>query len=281
MIHSDALSRRTFLALSAAASAVPALAKKKVPIGLELYSVRDQMDKDVLGTVRAVGKMGYDGVEFYGPYFAWTSDYAKQVRKVLDESKMKCYSTHNGSESFDPKNYDKAVELNTILGSKFIVMASAGKVEGLEGWKRVAEKLNAGAEKFKSAGIRAGYHNHQTEFKPIDGTRPIEVIAKNTGKDVMLQFDIGTCLEAGSDPVAWIEQNPGRINSLHCKDWSPDPGKGYEVLFGEGVAKWQQIITTAEKKGGLEYLLIEQEGGAGPSLEAVEKCLASIRKLKV
>jgi sugar phosphate isomerase/epimerase len=91
----------------------------------------------------------------------------------------------------------------------------------------------------------------------MGGQRPIEVLAANTSKNVMLQLDVGTCLEAGYDAVAWIKKNPGRINSMHCKDWSPEPSKGYRVLFGEGVAPWKKIFTAAEKTGGLEYYLIE------------------------
>jgi len=105
------------------------------------------------------------------------------------------------------------------------------------------------------------------------------VIAENTGKEVVLQFDVGTCIEAGSDPVAWIDKNPGRIVSMHCKDWSPEPGKGYKALFGEGVAPWKKIFEAAETTGGIEYYLIEQEGSAYPPLETAERCLATFRKL--
>ena len=142
----------------------------------------------------------------------------------------------------------------------------------------VADTLNRAAEQLKPLGLRAGYHNHQAEFKPVENRRPIEVIAANTHKDVVLQLDVGTCLEAGSDPVAWINQNPGRILSMHCKDWSPDPAKGYKVLFGEGSAPWKRIFEAAEKTGGIEYYLIEQEGSAYPPMETVERCLAAFRK---
>jgi len=275
-MSSQHVSRRAFLATAAALPA--AWGAKRVPIGLELYSVRDQLQKDTLGTVKAVGKMGYQGVEFYSPYFDWTPDYAKEVRKVLDDLNIRCFSTHNSRKSFLPEAMDRAIELNRIIGSKFIVMASAGRVEGLDGWKRVAEELDRGAEKFKSAGIRAGYHNHASEFKEVEGRKPIEVIAGNTMKDVMLQLDVGTCLEAGADPVAWIRKNPGRINCIHCKDWSPE--KGYKVLFGEGAAPWKKIFEAAEKTGGVEYYLIEQEGSDYPSLETAERCLKAIRKLR-
>ena len=96
----------------------------------------------------------------------------------------------------------------------------------------------------------------------------------------MLQLDVGTCIEVGSDPVAWINANPGRINSLHCKDWAPGEGKGYKVLFGEGVAPWPKIFQAAESTGGVEYYLIEQEGSRFPSLETAERCLANFKKLR-
>ena len=254
---------------------------KKIPVGLELFSVRQDLAKDLMGTVKKVGEMGYDGVEFFSPYMNWTVEQTKEVKKLLDDLKIRCFSTHNGPNSFTGDTAKKAVELNTILGSKYIVMASAGKVEPtLDGWKGVAEKLTSGAEIFKPAGIKAGYHNHQIEFKPIDGKRPIEVIAANTPKDVMLQFDIGTCLEVGGDPVTWINQNPGRIRSLHLKEWSAEPGVGYKALFGEGKADWKKIFEAAEKKGGVEYYLIEQEGSAFPPLETAERCLANYKKLR-
>jgi len=277
MTSCDALSRRSFLALAAAAPF--ARGATRIPVGLELYSVRNELKQDLMGVVRAVAKMGYENVEFFSPYFEWTPAYAKEVRKLLDDLGVTCYSTHNSSSSFDAANITKAIELNSILGCKHVVMASSGKVVGLDGWKAVAERLNEAAVKMKPSGLRAGYHNHQTEFTPLEGVRPIEVLAKNTTKDIMLQLDVGTCIHAGSDPVAWIQQNPGRINCIHCKDWSPDPAKGYRVLFGEGAAPWKKIFEAAEKTGGVEYYLIEQEGSAYPPIETAERCLAMFRKI--
>ena len=105
----------------------------------------------------------------------------------------------------------------------------------------------------------------------------MEILAKNTRPSIMLQLDVGTCLEAGSDAVAWIRENPGRIRSLHCKDWSADPGKGYTVLFGEGGADWKHIFEAAEGPGGVEYYLIEQEGSRFSELETAERCLKAFR----
>ncbi len=273
------LSRRSFLAVAAASPLLPAANSARIPIGLELYSVRDELAKDMDSTVRAVAKMGYRDVEFFSPYYSWTPEKAKEVRKLLDDVNLVCRSTHNGPQSFSPAGMDKAIELNSILGAKYIVLASAGRVNDLDGWKKVAETLTRGSEKFAAANLRAGYHNHQLEFTPIEGKRPIEVIAANTPRNVMLQLDVGTCIEAGSDPVAWINQNPGRINCLHLKDWSPEPDRGYKVLFGEGKAPWKKIFDAAEKTGGVEFYLIEQEGSAYPPLDTVAKCLSEFKRV--
>jgi sugar phosphate isomerase/epimerase len=273
------LSRRGFLALGAAASLTPALAAKNIPVGLELYSVRDQLAKDLTGTVTAVAKMGYQIVEFYAPYFSWTLDQAKDIRKLMDDLGIRCLSTHNGPNAFTGDGIVKAMDLNKMLGSKYIVMASAGRVEGPDGWKKVADTLTAANEKFRAADLRAGYHNHKPEFVPTDGKRPMDTLAAGTPKDVMLQFDVGTCLEAGQDPIAWINANPGRIRSLHLKDWAPGEDKGYKVLFGEGDAPWTKIFEAAEKTGGVEYYLIEQEGSRYSPFETAEKCLATYKKV--
>jgi len=277
----NSISRRSFLSLAGTASlALAAQSRKRIPVGLELYSVRDELTKDLVATVRAVAKIGYEVVEFYSPYYQWTTDYAKEVRKLLDDLGIRCLSTHNGSNAFTPEGINKAIELNQILGAKYIVMASAGNVTTLDGWKAVADRLTQAAEKLKSVGMYAGFHNHKPEFLPIDGKRPMDVLAAGTPKEVTLQLDVGTCVAAGVDPVAWIKSNPGRITSIHCKDWSAGEGKGYSVLFGEGDAPWLKIIEAAESTGGVEFYLIEQEGSRYPSMETAERCLAIWKKLR-
>jgi len=274
------MNRRTFLSTAAASAALLSAKGKKIPVGLELYSVRQELQKDDVGTVKAVAKMGYEAVEFFSPYTNWTTAKAKDMRKLLDDLGVKCPSTHNGAAMFNPDRMDHAMELNQILGSKLIIMASAGKVVDLAGWKGVAEKLNAAAEKMKSSGLRAGFHNHLVEFMPMEGKTPMEVLAAETTKNVVLQLDVGTCVEAGVDPVAWIKKNPGRFASIHAKDWSKDPAVGFKALFGEGDSPWKKIFAAAEKSGGVECYMIEQEGSRLSPMETAEKCLASFKKLR-
>jgi sugar phosphate isomerase/epimerase len=285
---SNSLSRRSFLALSVAlpfALRTRAIGSN-IPMGIELYSVRNTLKQDPEGTVRAVAQMGYQGVEFFSPYFDWTEAQTKQMRTLLDDLGIRCFSTHNDASYVARDKIGRARDMNLILGSKYVVVASAKPAGGADrpngsgGWSAVAELLNSAAAELEPAGLKTGYHNHELEFTPVDGHRPMETLAQKTKPSVMLQLDVGTCVKAGSDPVVWIRSNPGRIHSIHCKDWSPDPGKGYTVLFGEGAAKWKEIFAAAESVGGVEYYLMEQEGSRLSELDTARECLKSYRALR-
>ena len=273
--------RRTFLAVSGLAPLALAQAKR-VPIGLELYSVRDELMKDEIATVRAVAKMGYEVVEFFAPYYQWTTEHAREIRKVLDDLGIKCLSTHNNATNFDAANLPRAIELNQIIGSKYIIVASAGRINGIDGWKQLGEKMTAVSAQLKPLGMATGFHNHQTEWPAINGQRPMDVLAASTPHEFALQFDVGTCIEAGADPIAWIKANPGRIKSSHLKDWGAGdgPDRKYRVLFGEGDSPWKAIFEAAESVGGVEYYLIEQEGSRFSSLETARRCLATYNQMR-
>jgi sugar phosphate isomerase/epimerase len=280
MISGDFPTRRHVLSLMAMlpVCASPASKGKHIPIGLELYSVRNELKKDETATLQSVAKMGYECVEFYSVYYDWTPEHAKEIRKQLDDLGMKCYSTHNSLQMMSGEGLEKAITLNKIVGSKYIVLSSAGNESSADAWKRVADTLNSANRQMKSDGLHAGYHNHAEEWKPFEGQTPMQILASSTDKSIMLQLDVGTCIEAGADPVAWISSHPGRIRSLHLKDWSPQAG--FQVLFGEGVAPWTRILDTAEQKGGVEYYLMEQEGSKYPEMETVDRCLVAYRNLK-
>jgi sugar phosphate isomerase/epimerase len=272
------LSRRSFLAFSAMLPlALSPRARASIPVGLELYSVRNELKKDPEATVRAVAQMGFQGVEFYAPYFEWSETQTKEMRKLLDDLGIRCFSTHNDSSYLGKEKIGRARDMNLLLGSKYVVLAWSDPKPGLDGWKQVADSLNSFSDELEPSGLKAGYHNHQQEFIPVEHHRPIEILAKNTKSSIMLQLDVGTCLEAGADPVAWIRANPGRIRSLHLKDWSPEPAKGYKVMFGEGAADWKGIFEAAESAGGVEYYLMEQEGSRLSELDTARRCLQSFR----
>lgn len=300
----NALSRRDFVALStlvpaallaqstagrvlaATPDASVVTTAKKYPIGLELYSVRTELARDLPGTLTAVAKMGYEVVEFYAPYYDWTPPKAKEVRQVMDDLGLRCHSTHNHIEAFTPSDgIGHAIELSQILGVRHLIMASApAGTHGAEGYKALCGRLTQAVAQLQPHGLTAGYHNHQAEWAAVEGgMRIVDLIAANTPPEFVLQFDVGTCLEAGADPIAWIKANPGRIKSVHLKDWAPgkpEDNKGYRVLFGEGSAPWKEITAAVESVGGVEYYLLEQEGSRYSEFETAQRCLANWKKFR-
>jgi sugar phosphate isomerase/epimerase len=285
---------RRAMIVSRAAAAAPApapftpppFATGRFPIGIELYGVREALAKDVPNTLRTVAKMGYEVVEFYAPYFDWRKPYAKEVKLIMDDVGLRCYSTHNHIQSFTTGwTMDQAIELNQILGSRYLVMSSAPPVENtVDGWKRLCAQLAAAVGQLTPHGLTAGFHNHDSEWAKLGGeTRIMDVIAANTPKEFALQLDVGTCVKAGADPVAWIKANPGRIKSIHLKDWAPgtpEEEKSYRVLFGEGVAPWKEIFQAAETVGGVEYYLMEQEGSRYSEFETAQRCLDTWKTMR-
>lgn len=284
MNQRQSVSRRRFLAATAvlpwaASRAVAVAGQRVVPVGLELFSVREALGKDLPGTLARVAKMGYQLVEFYSPYMTWSDDMARSVRRQLDDLGITCPSLHTASSAFVGDTLKRAIELNQILGSRSMVMASPPRISTIDGWKGLAERCTQVAEILRPLGMTAGYHNHGPEWRLVEGQRPMDILASGTPRDFVLQLDVGTCVEMGADPVAWIQAHPGRIRSMHCKDWSA--ARGFAVAFGEGDAPWQRIFEAAESTGGIEHYLIEQEvPGPDGEFAMAERCLDNYRKLR-
>ena len=241
------LSRRTFLAMAGAMPfAASLLAQtKKVPVGIELYSVRGELVKDLKATVTAVAKMGYEVVEFYSPYLNWTPEEAKDNRKLLDDLGIKCLSTHNSAQAVSADNLPKTIELNQIIGSKAIIVASAGKIVDVDGWKAFAATLTAAQEKLRPLGMATGFHNHQVEWRPVGDTRPMDILAAGTPKDFVLQLDAGTCRRGGRRPRR-LDQGKPRTHQEH----SPEGlGQGRRPRIRSGLRRRRRAVETALRRG--------------------------------
>ena len=302
MPRSPPLSRREFLTLSGTAAlvaATPSLAHAlnpssiamqsaapTPPIGLELYSVRTELARDLRNTLRATKQMGYELVEFYAPYLNWSLPYAKDVRLMIDDLGLRCRSTHNALTSLVAgESKTKAIELNQILGTQYVVLASPPFTHGTaEQYKTLAEQLTTSVSLLSPHGLLAGYHNHDEEWLPLsNGIRPMDFIADNTPAEFMLQLDVGTCVKAGANPVAWANAHKGRVRSAHLKDWAPGTDseeKGYRVLFGEGVCPWRELFAALETTGGVAFYLLEQEGSRYSELETAKRCLDSWKLMR-
>ena len=258
------LSRRQFGLLAAASAAgLSAQTRIRFPIGLQQTAVGRNIQQDLNGTLRAIAKMGYDIIEFSaGTFMNWTADQARQVRALLDDINLKCRSTHNEIVSFSGDGLSKSIELNQIIGSDTLVSVRGpgpapgqGSARGgtpvtpptLDAWKRFSEQLSQAAGRIRSAKMTLGFHNHAVEFEPIEGTRPIDILAAN--KDITsFHLNIGLCLHGGGDPIAFINQCPGRIQSMLVQDY-------------KNQARWKEIFDAAEVKGRLQFYLLQRTDG--------------------
>jgi len=288
------VSRRGLLAKGVAAAAVLASsanaatkdAKKKrqpgkrdagkIPVGLQLYSVRADCGRDLPGTLEAVAKMGYEGVEFAGYY----GRSAKDLRKLLDDNGLKCCGTHTQLDTLLGDNLAPTIEFNKTLGNKYLVAPGLpGKYrESLAAWLETAKLFNELAEKVKPHAMLVGYHNHSAEFKAIDGKLPWDVFMGNTSKDVIMQLDLGNAMHGGADPLPYLYRYPGRAVTIHLKEFSKTNDK---ALVGEGDVPWKAVFALCKAVGGTEWYIIEHERYPYPPLECVEHCFKNLRKMKL
>ena len=271
------LSRRKLIVL--AAPAIVLNGQKRMPVGLQQTAVGRNIREDLDGTIRAVAKMGYELIEFSANTFmTWTPAKAKQVRALLDEVNLRCRSTHNEITSFTD-DLSKAIELNRILGSDTLVSVRGpgpaqrgGPPAGLDAWKAFSEQLSAAAPRIRAANMTLGFHNHDIEFKPIEGTRPIDILIAN--RDIVsFHLNIGLCLKGGGEPVEFMKRCPGRVQSLLIQDY-------------DHQARWKEIFATAEDRAGLQFYLIQRTDGlflverqGDDLLQFAQQDLADFRRL--
>ena len=281
------LTRRDFLNSSVAgatalglmglrAPAARGAAGKRIPVALQLYSVRKDCQKDLPGVLEAVAKMGYEGVEFAG-YYGHDAD---QLKKLLDANGLKCPSTHTRIGAIEGDNLKGTVEFHKTIGAKFITVPGGiarvrkGGKPTKRAWLDAAKQFNEIAEKLKPEGLYTGYHNHSHEFKPIDGETPWDILFGNTSKDVCQQLDTGNCMGGGGDPLALIKKYPGRSRTIHLKEHG-GPGD-----FGKGDTKWKEVFRLCETVGGTEWYIVEQESYVNRTpLECVRQCMDFMRQM--
>ncbi|MGC8668015.1 MAG: sugar phosphate isomerase/epimerase family protein [Chthonomonadales bacterium] len=245
-----------------------------IPIALQLYSVREDCAKDLPGTLAAVAKMGYKGVEWAGYY----GRSAKELRKMCDDLGLKTVGTHIGLDTLLGDELEKTVEFNHTLGNKHLIVPGlpAERTKSRQAWLDTAKIFNEIAERLHAFGMLTGYHNHTIEFKPLDGELPWDTFFGNTRQDVIMQFDTGNAMHGGADPVPFLERYPGRAITVHIKAFSKTNDK---ALIGEDDLPWDRIFHICETTGGTEWYIVEQESYAYPPLECVDRSLQNLRKM--
>ena len=252
-----------------------AMQKKKGIVGLQLYSVRQEMSKDPLGTLFALRRMGWQYVEhanyvnrkFYG--------YSpKEFRKVLDDLGLKMISGHTvmGREHWDEAKKDFSdswkytVEDAAVLGQKYVVSPSMNQtMRGTyDDFKRYMDVFNKCGELCQKQGMKFGYHNHDFEFsEKLNGEKLFDIMMKSIDpKLVVIQLDIGNLYNGGAIAMDVVKQYPGRFENIHVKDEieSKSGREKYEsCVVGEGIVKVKEVLDVLTKIGGTEVYIIEQE----------------------
>lgn len=249
----------------------------KIPIALQLYSVREDCARDLPGTLKAVADMGYDGVEFAGYY----GRSAEELRKMLGDLGLKVAGTHIGIETLLGGELDKTIEFNRTIGNKFLIVPGfpRERTKSKASWLETAHAMNDIAEKLRHRGMRTGYHNHSMEFQPLEGALPWDVFFGATVHDVVMQLDTGNAMHGGVSMDGLLDilrKYKGRATTVHLKEYSKSNDK---AIIGEGDTRWKELLSTCETVGEAQWYIIEQESYAFTPLECAKRCVENLRRM--
>jgi sugar phosphate isomerase/epimerase len=281
------LNRRTFLRQAACtvagAAALNAMnltksfaAAKLGKIGVQLYTVRDQMAKDFDGSLRKIAEIGYKQVEFAG-YYNHTPE---QVKALLAQLGLESPSVHVPLADLRD-NLPKAIDAAKVIGHRYLIcpflMPQDRKT--LDQYKQLAATLNQAGATCKKAGLQLAYHNHDFEFMPLDGKLPYDVLLTETDKNLLkLELDLYWIVKAKQDPIAWIEKTPGRFVAFHVKDKDATP-KEFFTEVGRGTINFKEIFAKS-KKSGVELFIVEQDQCPGSPFDSLKISYDYLRKLE-
>jgi sugar phosphate isomerase/epimerase len=243
-------------------------------IGLQLYCLRDACAADFEAAVASAGRMGYQGVEFAG-YFGRS---AAAIRKLLADNGLAAAGSHVPFESLLGDELDRSIGFHLEAGIPLLVVPGLQERHraNLDAWKRTADEFNRIAERLAPHGLRLGYHNHTIELVQMDGKIPLEWFFSLTRAEVVTQIDTGLVVEAGADPLAFLNRFPGRGRSLHVKEWSSrDP----DAYLGDGEVPWTRFLSACRQTGVPEWFIVEYERPRGEPAENVRICLENFRRL--
>jgi sugar phosphate isomerase/epimerase len=256
------------------------------PIGLQLYTLRDLLEKDAPGTIKQLAAIGYKDVEIYSLYGRTPAEFGQ----ILKDNGIAASSGHYLLPVVKSE-WEKRIEDAKTLGLRYMVIAILPPEErkSLDDYKKLAELFNKAGEATQKAGIQFCYHNHNFEFQTLGDTMPYDYLLKTLDpKLVAFEMDCFWVTHAGQDPVAYFKQHPGRFPLLHIKDMKDKPAPSQELdakmgLFapvGSGSIDWKRIFAAA-KVGGMEHYYVEQDYCEVPPLEAIKMSYQYLDTLKV
>jgi sugar phosphate isomerase/epimerase len=258
-------------------------------IGVQLWSVKDDLKQDFEGTLRKLAAMGFQGVEFAGEFGRFAHDPAG-LRAFLDKHGLQCAGAHLDFAALSDARFAQTTAFYQAAGCRNLVIAADKRGASVEGAAAIAQDMSALSKKLEPLGMRIGYHNHDQEMRGPDGSTPWDTIAGRTPREAILQQDIGWTVFAGKDPVALVKRYPGRTLTSHFKAKLPEtvqgkpgikPGfkPGFKPIIGQDRTDWPAVYAAARGEGGAEWIVLEQEeypDGMRP-LEAVAASLHGLR----
>jgi len=269
-----------------AASAAARIQAKPLhlPVGLQLYSVRELLPKDFDGTLAQVRAAGYTVVEAAGYY----DRSAKDFRHAMNQAGLRCVSTHHTLSQLETQ-LDPLLDYAHGLGLEYMVCSSSGGMHRdpnargeptLDDWRWIAGQFNSIGEKIKAAGIAFGVHNHTPEFATIDGTLVYDELLRLTDpKYVVFEMDAGWVVASGHDPLTYLRREPQRFRLMHVKDMVKGAnGQMHSTELGHGVIDYAPILRAAT---GLRYYFVEQEEFDMDTMQGLRIDAEYMRKLNV
>ncbi|MDO8686109.1 MAG: sugar phosphate isomerase/epimerase [Clostridiales bacterium] len=249
---------------------------KKIPVGLQVYTVNDQMQKDYAGTIEKIVRMGYDEIEIggFGPFSI------DEWNALLKKLNIKITSNHVALELMEA-SFNHIAEFNLAIGNKNLVcpVLREERRPDADGYKRTAAVLNSIGNKCREKGMTLHYHNHAFEFQKFDGKYGLDILFENTEPGlVMFQIDTYWVKYGGEDPAEYIKKFAGRCGMIHLKDMLGDEKRSFAEV-GEGILDFNTIFKTAVEVG-VETFIVEQDICRRPSLESAKLSIDNIGKIK-
>lgn len=244
------------------------MSQTKIPIAIQLYSLRGVAPKDVSGTLQQIAAMGYQGVEFAGYY---NLDGAT-LRGMIDANGLRCAGAHVGLDALEKDAFEQTVTVNKALGNERLIVPGAD----LNDLTKTIERLNAAHARAKTVGMRVGFHNHTREFEVENGMTKFDRIFAETPADFLVQLDIGWAAAAGQDVAAILRKYSKRIETVHVKEYSVDNPK---AAVGEGSIDWAPLFDLIEKETATRWYIVEQEEYVAGPLASVKSCIDNMRTL--
>jgi sugar phosphate isomerase/epimerase len=246
----------------------------RIPIALQLYSIREDCQEDFPGTLQAVAEMGYEGVDFAG-YYGYE---AEEIRTILDDLGLKVAGCHTALDTLTGDARKRTIAFNHTLGNAYLIVPGLPERyrASKEAWLRTADLFNEIADALEPEGMMTGYHNHFIEFEPMEGAVPWDLFFGSTKPEVVMQIDTGNALHGGGDPVAILKQYPGRAKTVHLKEYAEDDET---ALIGEGDVDWEGVFAVVESQGATDWYIVEQESYAYPPLACVDRCLQALKAM--